>query len=185
MEADMDDPIVVVPYNPAWKTEFSEMGWKLRNAIGDIAHRIHHIGSTSIEGMDAKPIVDIQISVQSMEPMNLYKSKLEEIGLIYQSNNPDLTKRFFREAPGAKRMHIHVRELGSWAEQFNLLFRDYLRENPGDCRKYAELKIKLMELFRHDRESYVEGKGPVIWEIMTRANQWSQDTGWKVGESDI
>lgn len=137
----MSNPIVVVPYDPSWRSEFMKIGSELREKLGVIAIRINHIGSTSIEGLDAKPIIDIQISVESLESINLYKPKLEEIGYVHRPDNPDLTKHYFREAPGSKRTHIHVREYGSWAEQFALLFRDYLRTSPDDCRKYAEVKL--------------------------------------------
>ncbi|WP_211751787.1 GrpB family protein [Paenibacillus dakarensis] len=130
------------------------------------------------------PIIDIQISVRSLEPVETYKTKLENIGFIYRAGNPDLTKRYFREKPGRKRTHIHVREYGSWSEQFALLFRDYLRANENDCRKYAEMKYNLMKLFQKERDLYVEGKEPIIWEIMSRASKWSQITGWKTGKSD-
>lgn len=150
-----------------------------------MAIRIDHIGSTSIEGLDAKPIIDIQISVQSLEPVELYKNKLEAIGYVYRPNNPDLTKRYFRESPGCKRTHIHVREHGSWAEQFALLFRDYLRASVEDRKRYAEEKIRLMELYRNERQLYVENKEPIIWEIMKRASKWSQQTGWKPGKTDV
>lgn len=180
----MSDPIVVVPYDPLWKNEFVRIGRRIREALKDTAVRIDHIGSTSIEGMAAKPIIDIQISVRSLEPVSLYQSRLEEIGFMYRSDNPDLTKRYFREAPGSKRTHVHVREAGSWPEQFALLFRDYLRATPEDCRKYAETKYRLMESYRNERERYVEGKEPIIWEIMKRASKWSQQTGWRAGKSD-
>lgn len=181
----MSDPIVVMPYDPSWKNEFIRIGSKIREKLKNTAIRIDHIGSTSIEGLDTKPIVDIQISVHSLEPVDLYKLRLEEIGFIHRSDNPDLTKRYFREMPGGKRTHIHVRESGSWSEQFALLFRDYLRVTPEDCRKYAETKYKLMEMYKHERERYVEGKEPIIWEIMNRASNWSQLTGWKRGKTDL
>lgn len=181
----MTDPIIVVPYDPVWKSEFMQIGSAIRKALGDIAIRINHIGSTAIEGLDAKPVIDIQISVQALEPINNYKWRLEEIGFIHRADNPDLTKRYFREAPGRRRTHIHVREYGSWSEQSALLFRDYLREHPLDCRRYAETKYKLMELYRNERHRYVEAKEPIIWEIMMKASKWSQKIGWKAGETDI
>ncbi|WP_199621347.1 GrpB family protein [Paenibacillus alkalitolerans] len=181
----MSDPIIVVPYDPSWKSEFMRIASSIRDALGDTAIRINHIGSTSIEGMDAKPIIDIQISVRALEPVESYSSKLTGIGFIHRSDNPDLTKRYFRESPGSKRTHIHVREYGSWPEQFALLFRDYLRASPEDCKKYIDVKYKLLKLYRDDRQRYVEGKDPIIWEIMYRASKWSQATGWRAGKTDV
>jgi GrpB-like predicted nucleotidyltransferase (UPF0157 family) len=124
--------------------------------------------------LDAKPIIDIQISVPSLEPVETYRSKLEKIGYVFRPDNPDLTKRYFRESPGNKRTHIHVREHGSWSEQFALLFRDYLRASAEDRKRYANEKYRLMGLFRNERHLYVENKEPIIWDIMRRASIWSQ-----------
>lgn len=179
-----DNPIQIVPYDPSWKEEFNCLAATIRQALSQEAVRIDHIGSTSVEGLAAKPIIDIQISVRSFEPIQFYKDKLEGIGFVYRSDNPDLTKRYFRERSGSKRTHIHIRECGTWSEQFALLFRDYLRSNEKDCRKYEEVKLQLAELYRDNRSLYVEGKSPIIWEIMSRASQWSQITGWKAGGSD-
>jgi len=181
----MPDEIIVVPYKNNWKNEFIETGSKIRDELGTLADRIDHIGSTSIEGLDAKPIIDIQVSVPSLEPKELYKGSMERIGFRHRVENKDLTKRYFREAPGNKRVHIHVRQSGSWSEQCSLLFRDYLRCHPADCTRYAEEKYRLMVLYRHNRQKYVEEKEPVVWDILRRAGKWSQDVGWKPGITDL
>lgn len=119
--------ICIVDYDPAWPTRFSEMGTALRQALGDVALRIDHIGSTSVPGLAAKPIVDIQVSVGSLEPVAPFRDPLVHLGLVHRADNPERTKRYFREAPGHPRTHIHVRRAGSFAEQYALLFRDFLR----------------------------------------------------------
>ncbi|MFK7692820.1 GrpB family protein [Paenibacillus sp. HJGM_3] len=181
----MSDPIIIVPYQDAWSEEFRQIGSRIREALGDTAVRIDHIGSTSVPGLAAKPVIDIQISVPSLDPLHTYKPGLEAIGFVHRAGNPDLTKRYFRETPGSRRTHIHVRERGSWPEQSALLFRDYLRQSPEDCEKYAETKLALMALYQQERERYVEAKGPVVWEILRRASQWSQSVGWRPGASDL
>ncbi|SYX83326.1 protein of unknown function [Paenibacillus alvei] len=72
------------------------------------------IGSTSVEGLAAKPIIDIQVSVRSWDDSEHLIRQFNSIGYVHRADNPDKTKRYFREAPGGKRTHIHVRELGSW-----------------------------------------------------------------------
>lgn len=181
----MPDPIIVVPYDSQWKAEFLEIGRNIRNSLGSIAIRIDHIGSTSIEGLDAKPIIDIQVSVASLEPIEFYKQLFGNIGFHHRADNIDRSKRYFRETTGSKRVHIHVRESGGFSEQFALLFRDYLRVHSGDCRRYADTKYKLMELYRNERDKYVEEKGAIIWDIMRSASNWSQEIGWKPGKTDI
>jgi GrpB-like predicted nucleotidyltransferase (UPF0157 family) len=178
------DPIIVTPYDHSWKDQFMQIGVSIRKVLGDTAVRIDHIGSTAVEGLDAKPIIDIQISVISLEPM-IYKPMLESIGYIHRRGNPDKTKRYFRESDSLRRTHIHIREHGSWSEQFAILFRDYLRSNSDDCKKYAKVKFQLATLYRNDRNRYVDEKEPIIWDIVSKANKWSQEIGWKPGSTDI
>ncbi len=180
----MADRIIIVPYDPEWPRLFSQLGSMLREALGATALRIDHIGSTSIAGLAAKPIMDIQISVIEFEPLDLYRLPLEKLGYVFRATNPELTKRYFREQPGTRRTHIHVRRSGSWAEQFALLFRDYLRSHEEDAQAYANLKYDLAEMYQKDRQRYTESKTPFIWEIMRKADRWSQETGWKPGPTD-
>jgi GrpB-like predicted nucleotidyltransferase (UPF0157 family) len=175
----MSEPIIVMPYDQQWPILFQEISQRMKSVLGEAALRIDHIGSTSVPNLDAKPIIDIQVSVTSLEPLDTYKSPLESIGFIYQADNPDLTKRYFRENPGDRRTHIHVRKAGSWSEQFALLFRDYLRTHPTECETYASEKYRLMDKYQNERDLYVEGKGPIIYAIIQRANEWSQRVGWE------
>ena len=180
----MEDQWRIAEYDPKWKELFLEIGRRLREALGDAAIRIDHVGSTSIPGMPAKPIIDIQISVADLEPVVAYREKIESLGFVLRPDNPDRTKRYFRERPGERRTHIHVRRHGSFAEQLTLLFRDYLRCHPDDGKRYADEKRRLMQLYKDDRAKYAEGKGSIVWDILQRAHVWSQETGWMPGESD-
>lgn len=180
----MSDPVIVVPYDQEWPRLFAELGARLRAELGPVALRIDHIGSTSVPGLDAKPIIDVQISVASFEPLEAYREPLARAGFIHRADNPELTKRYFRETPGERRTHIHVREAGSWAQQFALLFRDYIRTHPQDAQAYVAEKYRLAEECREDRQGYTEAKEPIIWQIMQRADRWSQDVGWSPGPSD-
>ena len=103
---------------------------------------------------------------------------------IRRKENEYLTKRYFREAPGTRRTHIHVRIGDSWSEQFALLFRDYLRVFPEEANIYATVKYQLALLYREDRQASTEAKTPIIWEIMQRADKWAQRSGWITGERD-
>lgn len=181
----MEDQWRISQHNPEWSNQFMEIGSRLRSALQHIALRIDHVGSTSITGLDAKPILDIQVSIVNFEDTATYASKIEEVGFVFRRDNADLTKRYFRERPGNVRMHLHVRQAGSFSEQMTLLFRDYLRRHPEDCLRYAEEKHRLMHVYRQGRSKYVEGKGPIVWNILEKAHLWSQETGWKPGESDI
>ncbi len=181
---DQPQLIVIVPYDDAWPERFWELAGAIRTALGDLALRIDHIGSTSIPGLAAKPIIDIQVSVASFEPFDLLRVPLEAIGYVWRADNTDLTRRYFRETRGAPRTHVHVRIQGSWSEQFALLFRDYIRRDPETAEAYATLKWDLARRYREDHAEYTAAKEPFIWGTMRRASVWSQETGWKPGPSD-
>src|SRR5215813_1196179 len=132
MEPSLEDTGTSVPgqwvvriadYDPAWPIRFAELGGRLRNALGHVAIRIDHIGSTSVPGLAAKPVIDLQISVVRLEPVDPFGEPLQRLGFVYRFDNPERTKRYFREPPGHPRTHIHVRKGGSFSEQFALLFR--------------------------------------------------------------
>lgn len=180
----MSSAITIEPYSSEWFVLFGDLGRKLRAAIGDTALRIDHIGSTSIPGLAAKPILDIQISVATFEPLSTFRLPLELLGFVFRAENPELTKRYFREPPGERETHIHVRQAGSFSEQFPLLFRDYLRCHPDDARDYAELKRRLAKQFGSDRQGYADAKDEFIWHTIRQADRWAQETGWQVGPSD-
>jgi len=179
------DSVIIVPYDLQWPVLFSKRAVALRQALGTTALRIDHIGSTAVPGMAAKPIIDVQVSVASLEPVEPFRLPLEGLGYVFRSANPELTKRYFREKPGDRRIHIHVRRAGSWSEQFALLFRDYMRSHPDEASRYGEVKRGLAKRYGDDRYGYTGGKAPYLWEIMARADRWSQDSGWKPGPSDV
>src|SRR6266508_2094738 len=176
--------VEIVLYEPIWPTRFEQLGSELRDALGTTALRIDHIGSTAVPGLAAKPIIDIQISVAAFEPLDAYRLPLERLGYVFRADNTERTKRYFREALGTPRRHIHVRRSGSWAEQFALLFLDYLRTHAKESRRYESLKYQLAARHREDRHGYTDAKAPFIWEIMTMADRWSQEIGWEPGYTD-
>jgi GrpB-like predicted nucleotidyltransferase (UPF0157 family) len=176
--------IEIVPYDSAWPERFARLGRELRGALGDLAMRIDHIGSTAVPGLAAKPVIDIQISVASFEPLDAFKEPLESLGYVYRADNTERTKRYFREPPGTPRTHVHVRRWGSFSEQFALLFRDYLRAHAGDAAAYEAFKRTLAERHRDDRHAYVEAKVPLFWETIRRADDWAQAHGWAPPPSD-
>ncbi len=180
------NPIDIVDYSPEWPGSFRAVAEPLRIALGETALRIDHIGSTAIPGLAAKPIIDIQVSVASFEPFDPICRPLKRLGYVWRADNPDRTKRYFREPPGSPRthVHVHVREHGSWSERFALLFRDYLRSRPDLADRYAAVKRDLAERYRDDRSGYTDAKNPFIWAVTAEASDWSQAIGWEPGPSD-
>lgn len=176
--------IRIVDHDPDWPRRFAELGGRLRLALGEVALRIDHIGSTSVPGLAAKPVIDIQVSVARLEPVDPFRVPLDGLGYLYRANNPERTKRYFREPPGEPRTHIHVRRAGSFSEQFPLLFRDYLRINTDTAAEYAAVKRRLAAQFPHDGQAYTNAKTSFCWEIIHRADDWAQQTGWEPSPSD-
>lgn len=174
--------IQIVNYDPAWPGRFAALGRKLRSALGDVALRIDHIGSTAVAGLAAKPVLDVQISVAELEPVEVFRDPLTMLGFVYRADNTERTKRYFREAPGDPRTHIHVRRAGSFSEQFPLLFRDYLRTHPDVCARYAGLKRDLIHRWNGDRPAYGAAKTAFVLDTLGQAARWAETTGWKPGQ---
>lgn len=113
--------LAVCDYDPSWPERFSAMGQRLRAELGSVARRIDHIGSTSVPGLAAKPIIDVQISVTSLDPVSAYEPALRRCGFVWRRDNPDLTKRYFREelrrcgsAVGLRRATQSCRKVPPW-----------------------------------------------------------------------
>ena len=176
---------MIEPYNDEWPELYRELHSLIVKQFGAAVQRIDHIGSTSVVGLAAKPIIDIQISVLNLDKIEEVRLGLAALGFLYRADNDDLSKRYFRESPGMRRTHIHVRQSGSWSEQFNLLFRDYLREHEIERSQYAQTKTELAIQYRNHREKYIEGKTKIIWDIMIKADRWSQEIGWKPSKLEL
>jgi GrpB-like predicted nucleotidyltransferase (UPF0157 family) len=176
--------IRIVDYDPRWPAQFAALGRRLRGALGEAALRIDHIGSTAVAGLAAKPVIDVQISVSALEPVDPFCDPLVRSGFVYRADNTERTKRYFREAPGRPGTHIHVRRAGSFSEQLPLLFRDYMRAHPEDRADYERLKRRLAAELPYDSIGYTEAKVPLFWEAIRRADDWAQRTGWEPGLSD-
>lgn len=153
------DVRTVAAYDPSWAAVFASVGERLRVALGPVTLRIDHIGSTAVPGLDAKPIIDVQISVAAFEPLAAFRVPLESCGFLLRPKPEELSRRYFRERPGERRTHIHVRRAGSFVEQLNLLHRGYLRADPVRAGEYARCKHSLAHLLLTDRQAYVDAKG--------------------------
>jgi GrpB-like predicted nucleotidyltransferase (UPF0157 family) len=171
-------------WTPEWAAEFARRGAGLRRALGARALRIDHIGSTSVTGLGAKPIVDIQVSVADFEPLDALVAAMADLGYVWRSRNPELTKRYFRETPGEKRCHVHVRLAGHWSQQWALLYREYLRAHQDAAAAYEAEKRRLAVVHADDGQAYTDAKGDFMWATIRAADDWAQATGWRAGPSD-
>lgn len=170
-------PLVVVDYDPAWPQTYARWQQRISAALGQAALSIEHVGSTSVAGLAAKPIVDIQVSVADLSDEARYVPQLEGAGLVLRSR--DELHRYFRPpAAQPREVHVHVCAAGSQWEHDHLLFRDYLRSDPGACRRYAEAKRANARQWSDDSWAYTEAKTGVVLDILAQATQWAADTGW-------
>ena len=170
-------PLVVIDYDPAWPHTYARWRHRIGAALGPAALGIEHVGSTSVPGLAAKPIVDIQVSVADLADERRYVPQLEEVGLALRSR--DEMHRYFRPPAGQPRdVHVHVCAAGSQWERDHLLFRDYLRADPAACRRYAEAKRANVRRWSDDGWAYTEAKTGVVLDILEQAMDWAQATNW-------
>lgn len=189
--------VEIVSYDERWPEEFMLIATALRDVLDDQALRIDHIGSTSVPGLPAKDIIDIQVTVASLEPDDRLVAALAGIGYTLRSevtsdHQPpgapgdavDWAKRFFRPPVGQRRTNLHVRVAERANQRYALLFRDYLRAHPTAAAAYAEVKRCLAHYHPDDLEAYVTIKDPVCDIIMSAAEEWVASGGWRLGPSD-
>lgn len=158
--------IVVVEYATSWPERFKEHRARIAQALGPAALRIEHIGSTAVQGLVAKPIIDIQLSVVDVEDEATYIPPLEEAGYNLRVREPGHRMlRVFDEA------HVHLCSGGSDWERRHILFRDWLRRDEGDRELYARVKRELAGRDWETMNDYADAKARVIAEIMSRAEQ--------------
>ncbi len=144
--------IHIADYDPAWAARFEAEADRLHEALGDLALRIEHVGSTAVVHLAAKPVIDILVSVADLEPVDAYRLPLEAIGHTFTTMP---FPYFHRPDTWPHTHHIHVRVAGSDDERRMLAFRDWLRSHPADRREYEVLKRSLA---RHADPSTPEGR---------------------------
>jgi GrpB-like predicted nucleotidyltransferase (UPF0157 family) len=166
------DPIEVVAYDAEWPARFASWRDLIAGALGGVTVRIDHVGSTSVPGLAAKPIVDIQVSVPDISDEESYVPALERLGVQLRSR--DNFHRYFRPfADRPRDVHVHVCPAGSEWERRHLLFRDYLRANRAACEVYAEAKREASQVWMDDGWAYTDAKSEVILNIMEDAERWA------------
>ena len=194
-----DRPVDIVRYQGRWPDEFAVLAGGVRNALGALAARIDHIGSTAVPGRASKDVIDIQLTVESFDGFNRVSSRLSAVGYRLQDairhdhlppgeghRKDDYEKRYFREPRGRRCVHLHVRAEARANQRYAVLFRDYLRAHPPAALAYAETKKRLQ--FYHNKQGdgslYFEIKDPVCDMVMAPAEDWAARVAWRMGASD-
>ena len=164
----------IVDYDPTWPTRFEMERDRIVSAIGAVARRIEHIGSTSVPDLAAKPVVDIMVTVDDPDDDAAFVLALTRAGYVLRVIEPE--HRMFRTP--ARDVHVHLWQAGSDEERRHLLFRDWLRRSGDDRTIYETVKRGLAARQWNDSNDYANAKSEVVEEILRRAETWASHTRW-------
>ena len=162
--------VIVVPYDGKWKIEFERIKKELLLALDNCIIAIEHVGSTSVEGLAAKPIIDIDIIIKDYNYFEAVKNKLFEIGYEYEGDLGRKDRHAFKydDKPHLMKHHLYV--CPEYSEELNrhIKFRDYLRTNPKDRDWYGEIKMLAAKYYPEDIDGYMKAKLPCGHEILRK-----------------
>ena len=165
----------LAPYDPAWARQYAREAARIRKALGRRIVDIQHVGSTSVPGLLAKPVIHVAVAIRDLADVGRCIEPLEGLGYLYLGDQENRGDHFFAKGPDRTRTHyVHVVESGgaNWNEY--LLFRDLLRRDPKLRDKYARLKRRLAGSCTDDRKTYTKRKKPFIERVIERANRPQQ-----------
>ena len=159
--------VIVAPYDVAWKSAFEDIKIEIERALGDLIIGIEHVGSTSVEGMSAKPCIDIDVIIKDYTVFDAVVSKLASIGYIHEGDLGIKDREAFKytDKPHLMSHHLYVCPQNSEELRRHITFRDFLRSNAEAARKYSSVKETAAELFPNDIDKYIEYKSPCIEEL--------------------
>ncbi|WP_308696491.1 GrpB family protein [uncultured Subdoligranulum sp.] len=162
----MSQHITVIEYSPLWKNRYKEESLLIRNILADNCIAIYHIGSTSVEGLAAKPIIDIMAVVRSLERVDIDAEKFSDIGYEYLGEFGIEGRRYLRKGGDERTHQIHIFQADDWNNiGRHLAFRDYMRTHEKEREEYAKIKTELAKKFPYDIDGYCDGKENFVREI--------------------
>jgi len=162
-------PIVLAEYNEEWPILFEQIARPVLAAVADLGAEVEHVGSTSVPGLSAKPIIDIDVVVRSRDDVPAAIERLRSLGYLYQGDKGIRGREAFRWPRRAEPHHLYVVVAGSPPHEDHIHFRDYLRGHPGVAREYAALKTTLARKHSDDRLGYTDAKTEFIAGVLQAA----------------
>lgn len=171
----MPREMVLLPYDPQWADTFKQIKADLLVIFGDLAIDIQHFGSTSIAGMDAKPIIDVMVIVSDIAKVDDLNPRMERAGYRPKGENGMPGRRYFQKfhSDGVNHtQHIHCYEKDNPAAVDELMFRDYLRVDPASFEAYRQVKREASAKFRHSPIEYTDFKTECVKAIMKKAKEY-------------
>ncbi|MBQ3095725.1 MAG: GrpB family protein [Clostridia bacterium] len=159
--------VTVVPYDPKWKTDFEKIRAEIAHTLGDLAIAIEHVGSTAVEGLSAKPCIDIDVVIRDGSVFAAVKDALAGIEYIHEGDLgiPGREAFAYSDKPHLQKHHLYVCPAGSEELHRHITFRDHLRRSPEAVREYSEIKEKAAHLFPEDIDAYMKYKAPCIQKL--------------------
>lgn len=156
--------VIVTPYDPKWKDSFAFLKQRVENALGNLAIAVEHVGSTSVEGLSAKPIIDLDIVIEDYSVLNEAIKLLSKIGYIYEGNLGIEGREAFDYKGGEPlpKHHLYVCPKNSEELARHIAFRDFLRNTPEAIAEYSRVKEEAARLYPNDIDGYIQYKSPCI-----------------------
>ena len=166
--------VEVVPHNPHWQTAFKQESQRIFKALGSNLVAAHHIGSTAIPDIYAKPVIDILGEVRAIAAVDQQNNAMASLGYVAMGEYGIIGRRFFRKdnAAGIRTHHLHLFPVVSLEIERPLAFRDYLKAHPDDAQTYSSLKQKLAKAHPTNIEAYMDGKHDFIQAMDRKAAMW-------------
>ena len=170
--------VIVVPHDPRWTRAFRAEASAINAAIGAVPIVLHHIGSTAIPGILAKPVIDLMGEVRDLADVDAHGRAFEALGYETMGAYGIAGRRYFRRRDGDGRQthHLHVYEAASPHVERHLAFRDYLQAHPAVAAEYSDLKARLI-VCEPTREDYQDGKDPFVRRTELAALEWHRSRG--------
>jgi GrpB-like predicted nucleotidyltransferase (UPF0157 family) len=159
--------VIVLPYDEAWKTAFESIKSEIESALGELILGIEHVGSTSVEGMSAKPCIDLDVIIKDDSMLDAVIERLAEIGYIHEGDLGIKGREAFKytDKPHLMSHHLYVCTENSDELRRHIVFRDFLRNNPDVAKRYSAIKETAAKLYPNDIDKYIEYKTPCIKEL--------------------
>ena len=162
------EPVVIAPYDPAWPATFAALRDRIAPVLGELAAGIEHVGSTAVPGLDAKPIIDVDVVIRHADDLPEVAARLATVGYTQLGDLGIIGREAFRATAELPRHHLYVCAAGDATLQAHLTLRDALRDDPELAAAYGALKRDLAERYRDDRDAYSEGKSAFVTAVLLR-----------------
>ncbi|OMD63331.1 hypothetical protein BSK62_21615 [Paenibacillus odorifer] len=165
--------VTVTEFNEQWSLMFNEEAQKIKDIFADALVDIHHIGSTSVPGLKAKPIIDIMPVVRNIEAVDGFNQQMTALGYECMGEFGISGRRYFRKGGNSRTHHVHVFQMDNKIDiGRHLAVRDYLRSHPEAVKQYGDLKDTLAKQFPEDIGAYIDGKEEFVVNLEKTAYEW-------------